>query len=122
MLDGRIFFCYNRIEGQAKELDGAKMKDLKDVQLFDLYGALLTESRREVCRLYYLCDLTLSEIAEEKGISKQAVSECLKRSRTQLLRYEQRLGFSKNLQQLTARHPQLEGELAEIFASGGRGE
>lgn len=122
MLDGHIFFCYNRTEGQAETLDGAKMKDLKDVQLFDLYGALLTEGRREVCKLYYLCDLSLSEIAEEKGITKQAVSECVKKSRSQLLLYEKRLGFSKNLQQLTAAHPELEGEIAELIASGGREE
>ena len=98
------------------------MKDLQDVQLFDLYGALLTESKREVCGLYYLYDLSLSEIAEAKGITKQAVSECLIKSRAQLLRYEERLGFSKIVQTFTARHPELGGELAEIIASGGKGE
>ncbi len=98
------------------------MKDFEDVQLFDLYGALLTESQREVCKLYFLFDLTLSEIAEEKGISKQAVSECLKKSRTQLMSYEEKIGFSKIMAKLTAKHPELEGELAEIIASGGEEE
>ena len=51
------------------------MKDLKYVQLFDAYGALLTEHQRELCELYYMCDLSLTEIAGEKGISKQSVSD-----------------------------------------------
>ena len=43
------------------------MKDLKYLQLFDAYGALLTEHQKEVCELYYMCDLSLTEIAEQKG-------------------------------------------------------
>ncbi len=99
------------------------MKDLGDVQLFDLYGSLLTKSRREICALYYLCDLSLSEIAEEKGITKQAVSDCIKKTRGQLLSYEERLGFSGILQRIAARHPELAGEIAELVsASGGKEE
>ena len=41
------------------------MKDLKYLQLFDCYGGLFTEHQRDVCRLYYVCDLSLAEIAEE---------------------------------------------------------
>ena len=51
------------------------MKDLKYLPLFDAYGALLTGHQREVCELYYMCDLSLTEIAEQKGISKQSVSD-----------------------------------------------
>ncbi len=97
------------------------MKDLKDVQLFDLYGALLTKSRRGVCALYYLCDLSLSEIAEEKGVTKQAVSDCIARSRAQLLSFEEKLGFARTLQQIAARHPELGEEIAELVsATGGK--
>lgn len=67
------------------------MKDLKYLQLWDAYGPLLTDTQRELCELYYMCDLSLSEIAEEKGISKQAVSDTLKKSRELLDYYEDRL-------------------------------
>ena len=80
------------------------MKDLKYLQLFDAYGALLNEHRREVCELYYLCDLSLTEIAEQKGISKQSVSDTLAQSRRLLEGYEQKLHHSE-IQQ-TKTHPQ----------------
>ena len=99
------------------------MKDLNDVQLFDLYGALLTKSRREICALYYLCDLSLSEIAEEKGVTKQAVSDCIAKSRAQLLSYEEKLGFAALLSGIYVRHPELKGEIGELVsASGGKEE
>ena len=67
------------------------MKDLKYLQLWDTYGGLLTDTQRELCELYYICDLSLSEIAEQKGISKQAVSDTLKKSRELLDFYEEKL-------------------------------
>ena len=67
------------------------MKDLKYLQLFDAYGPLLTEHQRDVCELYYMCDLSLTEIAEQKGISKQSVSDTLAKSRAALDDYESKL-------------------------------
>ena len=67
------------------------MKDLKYLQLFDAYGALLTEHQRDICELYYMCDLSLTEIAEQKGISKQSVSDTLAKSRALLEEYEAKL-------------------------------
>ena len=74
------------------------MKNLNDVQLFDRYGALLTETQREICEKYYLYDLSLSEIAEEKGISKQAVSDALKTSRALMGSFEAKLHFNAETQ------------------------
>ncbi len=67
------------------------MKDLKYLQLFDAYGPLLTEHQRELCELYYMCDLSLTEIAEQKGVSKQSVSDTLAKSRALLDAYEEKL-------------------------------
>ena len=67
------------------------MKDFKYLPLFDAYAPLLTEHQREVCDLYYMCDLSLTEIAEQKGISKQSVSDTLAKSRQLLDEYEQKL-------------------------------
>ena len=66
-------------------------KNIEYLQLLDAYGPLLTGHRREVCELYYLCDLSLTEIAEQKGISKQSVSDALAQSRRLLDEYEQKL-------------------------------
>lgn len=67
------------------------MKDLTYLQLFDAYAPLLTEHQREVCELYYMCDLSLTEIAEQKGTSKQSVSDTLAKSRAALDEYEAKL-------------------------------
>ena len=68
-----------------------RMKNLKYLQLFDAYGPLLTEHQRELCELYYMCDLSLTEIAEQKGVSKQSVSDTLAKSRALLDAYEEKL-------------------------------
>ncbi len=67
------------------------MKDLKYLQLWDCYGGLLTENQREICEMYYMLDLSLSEIAEQKGVSRQNISETLKASRELLDFYEEKL-------------------------------
>ena len=101
------------------------MKDLKYVQLFDAYGALLTEHQRELCELYYMCDLSLTEIAGEKGISKQSVSDTLAKSRQFLDEYEEKLGLGKTLRELSRirsdlqdfkeTHPEFSDELERIL-------
>lgn len=72
-----------------------KGKDLKYLRLLDHYGALLTENQREICEMYYMLDLSLSEIAEQKLVSRQNVSEVLKSSRRQLDFYEEKLHHSE---------------------------
>ena len=47
--------------------------------LNDYYGNLLTEHQRDMIRLYYDCDVSLNEIAEEYGISRQAVRDAIVR-------------------------------------------
>ena len=66
-------------------------KNIEYLQLLDAYGPLLTGHRREVCELYYMCDLSLTEIAEQQGTSKQSVSDTLAKSRALLDGYEQKL-------------------------------
>ncbi len=66
-------------------------KNIEYLQLLDAYGPLLTPHRREVCELYYMCDLSLTEIAEQQGTSKQSVSDTLAKSRALLDEYEQKL-------------------------------
>lgn len=65
------------------------------MRLWDIYNGLLTQTQQEITNLYFNLDLTVSEIAEEKGISRQAVSECLKTSEAQLEEYENILHFAE---------------------------
>ena len=70
-------------------------KDLRLIGLFGIYGNLLTEHQREIFGLYYECDLSLGEIAEIKGISRQSVNDGLRKARDLLLSTEEKLGLMK---------------------------
>ena len=70
-------------------------KDLRITFLLDFYGDMLTEKQREVVECYYNEDLSLAEIAEEKGITRQGVRDGIKRAEQQLLEMEERLGLAK---------------------------
>ena len=75
--------------------------DLDFLQLWDLYSPLLTPTQREITDLYFNFDLSLGEIAEQKGVSRQSVSDCLNKCRKQLEKYEGKLGFLKAMQSLS---------------------
>lgn len=59
--------------------------------LYDFYSPLLTEKQRDSLDLYYQQDLSLGEIAEESGISRQAVHDLLRRTEKILIEYEDKL-------------------------------
>lgn len=67
------------------------MNKVEFMRLWDAYSALLTPTQQEITNLYFNLDLTLSEIAEEKGISRQAVSDCMNGCKKQLAEYEDKL-------------------------------
>ena len=71
--------------------------DTQFMRLWDLYSPLLTATQREITDLYFNFDLSLAEIAEQKGVSRQSVSDCLNKSRKQLESYEKKLGLDKLL-------------------------
>ncbi len=73
------------------------MDKLAFMRLWDLYGGLLTPTQREITDMYFNLDLTVSEIAEQKGISRQGVSDCLNICKRELDGYERKLGHDKML-------------------------
>ncbi|MBQ8685048.1 MAG: DNA-binding protein [Clostridia bacterium] len=77
--------------------------DLQFLRLWDAYSPLLTAKQREITDLYFNYDLSLGEIAEQKGVSRQSVSDCLSKCRKQLEKYEEKLGFLRTLDELTSR-------------------
>lgn len=66
-------------------------KDLELTELFELYQGLLTDKQRELFSSYYLYDLSLSEIAEPLGTSRQSVYEGVKKVKQKLIEYEKLL-------------------------------
>jgi len=81
-------------------------KVLRIVILFDFYGALLTDKQQFSLEMHYLQDLSLAEIADELGISRQAVHDILKRAEQILVDYEEKLRFVERSQreQQTLQH------------------
>lgn len=76
------------------------MKDLSYSRLFDLYGELLTNRQSQILKDYYNCDLSLGEIAENCGISRQAVHCVLKQAEDSLNNIEQKLGLLLKLDKI----------------------
>lgn len=73
------------------------MNKLQFMRLWDTYHGLLTPTQQEITNLYFNLDLTVTEIAESKGITRQGVSECLLSCKKQLAEFEQKLGLEKIL-------------------------
>ncbi len=74
------------------------MKDLNISLLFDCYSACLNDKQREIFDCYYNEDFSLSEIAENFGITRQGVRDFVKRTEQQLLELEKNLGlYNKTL-------------------------
>lgn len=59
--------------------------------LYDFYGELLTEHQRQIYEDFVLNDLSLSEIAEERGVSRQGIHDIVKRCDKILAQYESKL-------------------------------
>lgn len=77
-------------------------KDLSLNLLFDTYGELLPENRRDMFEQYYCDDLSLAEIAENAGITRQGVRDRIDKARRSLVTYEEKLGFVNKLFELEA--------------------
>ncbi len=75
-------------------------KDLQISFLLDFYGEMLTEKQREMIEFYYNEDLSLAEIADNQGITRQGVRDSIKRAETQLLEMEERLGLAKRFHEM----------------------
>ena len=66
-------------------------KIVQQGMLYDFYGELLTEHQKQIYESYVYENLSLSEIAEEQGVSRQAVHDIIKRCDKILMEYEEKL-------------------------------
>ena len=70
-------------------------KNVEISMLCQIYGKVLTEKQYEVLNDYYNNDLSLSEIAENNNITRQAVRDIIKKSENKLYELEKNIGFMK---------------------------
>ena len=70
-------------------------KKVEISMLWEIYGSLLTDKQNEYIDYYYNQDLSLSEIAENDGITRQAVRDIIKKGERKLFEYEEKLLFMK---------------------------
>ena len=78
------------------------------IELFDSYGELLTKTQQDLFKEYYLYDLSLSEIAEDRGISRSAVNDTLKKAIAKLEELESKIKLIKIKKSLQKRIEKLE--------------
>ncbi|MBQ8572039.1 MAG: YlxM family DNA-binding protein [Ruminococcus sp.] len=96
-------------------------KSIEISLLFDFYGELLSEKKREASSLYFNEDLSLSEIAEHMGITRQGVSDLIRRSESELYEFEDKLGLYSRFEATNASAAKIR-ELSEAIAKESFGQ
>ena len=80
-----------KIFGEKMQADIDFEQRMRLVRLYDIYGGLLTDKQQKCMEMHFYNDLSLSEIADEYGVSRQAIYDLIKRAGQILERYENRL-------------------------------
>ena len=83
-------------------------KDLEMGYLLDFYGEVLTQKQLEMLRQYYNDDLSLSEIGENFGITRQGTRDAIKHGETTLKELEEKVGFAARYRRVQQKLEQLE--------------
>ena len=89
-------------------------KNVQISMLNEFYGKLLTQKQYEIIDDYYNNDLSLSEIAENNQITRQAVRDILKKGEKKLFEYEEKLQFMKRTLNQEKRIKKVLSELTKI--------
>ncbi len=79
-----------------------KNQTYRMTMLYDFYGELLTERQKEFFDYYYNDDLSLSEIAENAGISRQGVRDVIVRAEAIMQEIEDKTGLIRRFEQMRA--------------------
>lgn len=82
--------------------------------LIEIYGNLLTEKQLEILDNYYNLDLSLSEIAENNEITRQAVRDIIKKGEKKLFEFEEKLQIMKKMQKQEKQISIILSELTQI--------
>lgn len=82
--------------------------------LYDFYGDMLTDRQKEFYDLYYNEDLSLAEIAENYGITRQGVRDVIVRAEAVLMELEDKTGIIRRFHKMQSQFQELETVLADI--------
>ena len=75
-------------------------KNLYISSLLDIYGRFLSQKQKDLAEYYYNDDLSLGEIAENEGITRQGVSDSIKRTESKLQAWEDDCGYCQKFLKL----------------------
>ncbi len=91
-----------------------KNQTYRMTMLFDFYGEVLTDRQKEFFDLYYNEDLSLAEIAENYGISRQGVRDVIVRAEAVMTEIEDKTGLMKRFMRLRDKVTAIEEDAAAI--------
>ena len=89
-------------------------KNVKVSMLCQIYGKLLTEKQLEILTDYYNNDLSLSEIAQNNNITRQAVRDIIKKGENKLFELEEKLSFMEKMMEQEKILQEVLSELTKI--------
>ena len=91
-----------------------KNQTYRMTMLYDFYGELLTDRQKEFFDLYYNEDLSLAEIAENEGISRQGVRDVIVRAEAAMQEIEDKTGLIRRFEQMRGHLDTIADAAAEI--------
>lgn len=118
------------LQGSSADRSGARLPRALEgriviARLLDVYAEMLTDHQRDLLRLYYHDDLSLGEIADRRGVTRQAVFDSLRRSVAELQHLEDRLRLladrdrqARAREEVSARLRVVEEALASLTDAG----
>lgn len=92
--------CFTRYNTFLKQV--IFLKNLNITVLLDFYGKLLSDKARDIMEMYYMEDLSLAEIAENKGITRQGVRDNIVRAQKELENFEANLNLLERFKRISA--------------------
>ncbi len=101
-------------ESQIEKLDEIVQQSI----LYDFYGELLSDHKKQIFEDYVLNDLSLSEIAVEQGISRQGVYDIVRRCTMELKEYEEKLSLARKFQVMKVKINLIKDIVSETANSG----
>ena len=86
----------------SKDSTEERLKEIVELtRLYDVYGPLLSDHKKEIFESYVLDNYSLGEIADQVGMSRQGVRDIVKRCSKELLEVEEKLGFLKKMDRVS---------------------
>ena len=92
-------------------------KNMKIAYLIDFYADVLDDHTRDIMKAYYNDDLSLAEIAEDEGISRQGIRHIVKKGEDQLLFLESKLGIAAKHEEMLMIGDQLSTVIEKLVST-----